>query len=124
MPLHLRVWTDSSSARALAVREGPGRMRHIDVTRMWIQEILLAKRATLHKIDTRLNTADIGTKYLKKDDFQRHARNLGLVDLGDDPEKALERMHHEEEVQKGGEHVVAAVKAKCPWKPALLAGTM
>jgi hypothetical protein len=60
MEVHVRC--DSSSARAIALRLGVGRLKHLDVKLLWIQEVLKQPHMKLTSIKSADNPADIGTK--------------------------------------------------------------
>ena len=64
--------TDSSSAKYCASRRGLGKMRHIDVKDLWLQEAVCRGRVKLQKIDGEKNPADLLTKYLSNSEIQRH----------------------------------------------------
>ena len=63
--LHV-VFTDSSSARQLACRQGSGRIRHLSGKILWIQEKTQDGSLELRQIGTLDNLADIATKCLSK----------------------------------------------------------
>ncbi len=54
---------------------GSGKLRHLQIRDLWIQERVRAKQLRLVKLSTHDNTADIGTKYLD------HARIVKLLAL-------------------------------------------
>ena len=54
--------TDSSAAKSVAARRGLGRMRHMDVCELWLQEEVLCRRVVLVNIPGVLNPADLMTK--------------------------------------------------------------
>ena len=60
------VWAtmgvDSEAAKAVAAREGCGRIRHLDVRSLWLQQEVKEKRLVIKKVDGTKNPADIGTK--------------------------------------------------------------
>ena len=58
----IRVWVDSSAAKAMASRTGLGKTRHVEVRFLWVQEALRGKRLEILKIGGRENPADIATK--------------------------------------------------------------
>ena len=37
----LRLWTDSTAARGMAARQGLGRMKHLEVKFLWLQEVVM-----------------------------------------------------------------------------------
>ena len=62
-------YTDSSSARQLACRQGCGRVRHISGKLLWIQEKTADNSFPLRPVSTVYNVADIGTKRLTRQRF-------------------------------------------------------
>ena len=58
----VRIWLDSSAAKAIASREGLGRTRHIDVQYLWIQDLTRRGVIRLKKIGGRENPSDMMTK--------------------------------------------------------------
>ena len=61
--VHLIMHADSSSAIALANKQGPGRVKHIDIRHLWLQDLVRNKTLTVNKIHTSVNVADLGTKH-------------------------------------------------------------
>jgi hypothetical protein len=64
--LVIRIHSDSSAARGIVQRQGPGKLRHLDIKDLWIQEFIRTKKAEIVKVLTDVNWADIGTKPLPK----------------------------------------------------------
>ena len=62
--MKLRVWVDSTAAKSIASRVGVGKVRHLEVRYLWVQEKLRAKEFTLKKIRGDRNPADVLTKPL------------------------------------------------------------
>ena len=60
------VYADSSAALAIAKRKGAGKLRHINVSSLWIQEKQDAKELMLRKVPGTENPADMMTKYLDR----------------------------------------------------------
>jgi len=60
----LTVLSDSSAGRGMCMRRGAGRVRHLDIKYMWIQEYVKQKRVVIGRVGTEVNIADAGTKYL------------------------------------------------------------
>eukprot|EP00973_Karenia_brevis_P071463 9928816-Karenia_brevis.AAC.1 len=48
----LRLWTDSTAARGASSPRGMQSMRHLDTAFLWIQNKVLERKLTLHKIST------------------------------------------------------------------------
>ena len=58
---------DSSAAIAISNRRVCGKLRHIHVGELWIQECLQSKEFKLEKVDGVANPADFFTKHLSSD---------------------------------------------------------
>ena len=56
------VHTDSSTAKSVAGRKGLGRMRHVELKYLWVQESVSKGRTRMKKIPGFHNPADILTK--------------------------------------------------------------
>jgi hypothetical protein len=60
--LKVRLWVDSTAAKSIASRTGLGRVRHLEVRFLWLQEVVRKGRLMLRKILGEKNPADILTK--------------------------------------------------------------
>ena len=60
MPLELR--TDASAARGVILRQGVGKVRHLQVKQLWLQENVAAGELTIVKIQRADNYADALTQ--------------------------------------------------------------
>ena len=58
------VYADSSAALAIADRKGSGKLRHINIRMLWIQEQERKKEIETRKIKGEVNPADLMTKYV------------------------------------------------------------
>ena len=56
--------TDSSAAKSFSSKRGLGRMRHIEVKQLWLQEAVCRNRIRLAKVKGEENPADVFTKFL------------------------------------------------------------
>ena len=59
----IHLFTDSSAAMGMVARNGMGKVRHIEVGELWIQDAVRNKALTVHKVKGDDNPADILTKY-------------------------------------------------------------
>ena len=71
------VYADSSAALAIANRKGAGKLRHINISTLWIQE-----KQDLHQLEMRKvlgtdNPADLMTKYLTRQVIDTHLQFMG-----------------------------------------------
>ena len=58
----ITVWVDSSAAKSIASRVGLGKVRHMEVRILWLQEVVKAKRVQIRKVAGDRNPADVLTK--------------------------------------------------------------
>ncbi len=72
-----RIHTDSSAAKGIANRRGLGKMRHIHVNYLWIQERLQAGDFQLFKERTDDNVGDVFAKYLEQSKLNKFVKQLG-----------------------------------------------
>jgi hypothetical protein len=63
----IRIWTDSSVAKSFVATRGLGRMRHLEVKLLFLQECVQKGRLNVGKVNGATNVADVLTKYLGKD---------------------------------------------------------
>ena len=62
--LRLRLRADSAAAIGICNRSGIGRVRHLAVSQLWVQERIRSGALLLAKVRGDLNPADACTKYL------------------------------------------------------------
>ena len=66
-PFKIEVWTDSSSAKAIMQRHGPGRRaKHLEVQTMWVQQWNKIGLISLDKLNTQETVADLLTKHVPR----------------------------------------------------------
>ena len=61
--LHVAVSTDSSAAKGIVNRRGLGKVRHIELSELWVQDQVARGRITVYKIDGSENSSDSLTKH-------------------------------------------------------------
>ncbi len=83
MELHveapIEIQSDSSAGIARLSRAGLGKLRHVQVKHLFVQQLVHDGRLTVAKIDGRLNPADMMTKALDRITLNRHAATVGLT---------------------------------------------
>ena len=72
------AYCDSSSAVAITVRRGLGRLRHLNVKRMWLQQEVREKRLTVSRVASAQNVSDLFTKALLGPRFRVLLDMIGL----------------------------------------------
>ena len=74
----LELHSDSSAAIGIASRTGLGKLRHLEVHLLWVQQHVRNNQFKLSKVLGKNNPADIFTKHLGQDDLWRHCQAVGL----------------------------------------------
>ena len=78
----LRVHTDVSACKSMLSRRGLGKTKHIDRCYLWVQQRCKAVNSrgdfSIHKVCTKQNCADLGTKNLDRSSIFRLAELAGL----------------------------------------------
>ena len=59
-----RLFLGSTSAKFVVQRSGVGRLKHVSIKHMFLQQLLRQKVFSIHKVPTRVNPADLNTKKL------------------------------------------------------------
>ena len=67
--------SDASAAIAIASRRGLGKVRHIEVCQLWLQDKVRRGDISVVKVGTHENIADALTKYVSRDIMCSHMRN-------------------------------------------------
>ena len=62
LPLVAR--TDSSAGKGIASRVGVGKVKHLSLRQLWLQDLVQQGRVVIRKEPTKTNVADLGTKAL------------------------------------------------------------
>jgi hypothetical protein len=75
LPVRAVIQSDSSAARGMASRIGCGKIRHLQIRDLWIQERVRSGDLLLEKALTADNTSDLGTKHI---DAKRIEKLVGL----------------------------------------------
>jgi hypothetical protein len=76
--LEPEVHADSSAAIGICRRCGIGKVRHLAVAQLWVQDLVRAKACRLHKVLGTQNPADLLTKPLPRVEIDGHLERLGL----------------------------------------------
>ena len=66
----IRLLVDSSVAKSIAFRTGLGKLRHLEIQFLWLQEAVRAKKVVLSKVRGDVNPADILTKPKSLDEMK------------------------------------------------------
>ena len=77
--LKIGIHADSSAAIGICRRSGIGRVRHLAVSQLWVQERLRAGDFTLHKVAGDCNPADILTKAVARALLDQHLSRISVI---------------------------------------------
>jgi hypothetical protein len=75
----VQCFCDSSAARGIAHRTGVGKMKHLQVRQLWVQEQVRLNRATVAWIPRASNSADAFTHQCSEALLTEHLQRIGAV---------------------------------------------
>ena len=79
--LGAKVWIDSSAALGVVGRKGNGKLRHVRVGMLWIQEKVEEGELEVRKVPGEDNPADLMTKYLTRKVMDHHMGAINQVEV-------------------------------------------
>ena len=80
----------SSAALAVVKRQGAGKLRHINISLLWVQEQEKLKKLVYEKVPGQANPADLFTKGVGREKLQQFAWASGQTFLDGRAEKSLQ----------------------------------
>ena len=95
-PLHLRILTDSSAARGIILRSGVGKVKHLDIKVLWIQEREARGDLQCVKVPRLQNCADLLTHHFTEAEGKLHLDNMGLQ---------VRSVRHQPSSARGGQEI-------------------
>ena len=78
IPVDLVVKSDAVAAIGIVKRQGHGRVRHLAVADLWVQQRSKRGEVHYHKLEGAKNTSDILTKHVEREVLDRHMEKMGL----------------------------------------------
>lgn len=78
-PTRVRLYTDSTSAHQIAERRGLGRLKHVELRWLWMQDEFRAGRLEITRVNTLVNPADLMTKHLHRSRLEDLMELIGMV---------------------------------------------
>ena len=73
------IHVDASAAIGIAQRKGLGKVRHLDVQSLWIQDALRTRRLGLQKVAGVSNPSDLMTKHQDAGTIDKMMEKMGLA---------------------------------------------
>ena len=90
--LPIRIWSDATAAIGIARRKGLGKIRHLDVTDLWIQDQIRGGNISLDKVLGTENPSDVLTKYVDRATMQKALKKVNLIATDGRPASAPQAM--------------------------------
>ena len=92
IPVELVVRSDAVAAIGIVKRQGLGRVRHLAVGDLWVQQRAKKGEVQYKKVEGTKNTSDMLTKAVEKEVIDKHMGTLGIQFRdGRDAEQALQQ---------------------------------
>ena len=79
------VHSDATAAIGIARRKGLGKIRHLDVTDLWIQDKIRSKQIKLLKVLGTENVADVFTKHVDRATLEKLLANMRVFKVAGRP---------------------------------------
>ena len=76
--VRIGVRTDASAAKGIASRRGLGKIRHIEVHQLWVQEKVASGDISISKVEGTKNFADALTKHVDSGTLSVHVEGVSL----------------------------------------------
>ncbi len=77
--VEVQVNTDSSAAKSRTARKGAGRVRHIEVRELWVQDRVAKGELKIVKVKDEENVADGLKKHVDKQKMEQYVKACGMV---------------------------------------------
>ena len=77
LKMGLCLLTDATAAKGIVQRSGSGRLKHVEVQELWLQEVIANQRARIVNIPPEQNVADLMAKHWNTSTFWLFSK-LGL----------------------------------------------
>ena len=77
--LPLNMYTDSSATRGIIQRDGPGRVKHLDIKTLWMQERETTGDLAIHKLPRAYHLSDLFTHHYSDPEAERHLAGMRCI---------------------------------------------
>ena len=84
------IYIDARAAIGIVQRQGTGKVRHIEVGMLWIQQNQKEGEVEVAKVDGRYNPADMFTKQVPAEIMWRHMTMIGYASREGRAESAIQ----------------------------------
>ena len=69
---------DSSAVKGILARRGCGKVKHLEVTNLWLKEQVRSGAVEFQKITRKKNPSDALTHHYTREDAKTHFKNMGV----------------------------------------------
>jgi len=76
--ISIHIKSDASAAIGIASRRGLGKIRHLEVSQLWLQQRVASEDLKIDKVKGTDNIADALTKHVGVEDMKMHLEGVGL----------------------------------------------
>ena len=76
--VRIQIKSDASAAIGIASRRGLGKIRHLEVSQLWLQQRVASEGLKIEKVKGTENVADALAKHLGVEDMKMHMDGVGL----------------------------------------------
>ena len=70
--LKIELFTDATAAKGIGQRIGLGKVRHLETSQLWLQQLVGDGHIRITKISTDINIADVLTKHVDQKTLRNH----------------------------------------------------
>ena len=95
----LEVYGDSNAALGIVKRRGAGKLRHVRIGNLWLQDMKEQEEVGFRKVPGNCNPADGGTKGVSAEEVERYAQMMGYSWPAGRHEEALKVAEYAEEIR-------------------------
>ena len=81
-PKEIRICTDASAAVGALHRHGSGKVKHLQIRQLWLQEVVRSKEATIKKVPRIVNYSDLLTHHCNESEGEAHLRGMNAIRRG------------------------------------------
>ena len=74
----LEIKLDATAGRAIAMRRGAGRIRHVATPTLWLQRLVINGDIKMTRVGGNDNCPDLGTKHLNYQTKNKHLKFFGM----------------------------------------------
>ena len=106
---------DAKATEHILHRQGIGKLKHIDVAYLWIQDEVRSQRLKVRRVRSEDKIADLGTKPLSKATIAKHCLTMGYVNMSQESAQTVSHLWRDQGAsarQTAGDHVQKAISSK------------